>query len=71
MLNLYQTRDGTVFGTTVNTNGQVSADLVLLNVLIELRVMNAMAWDAQRGLVTQTVEQYRNDVVNETANPSI
>jgi hypothetical protein len=51
----------------VNTVGaqQTSPDILLLNILIELRVANAMAWDAQRGLVTQTPEQYRSDMVNE------
>jgi hypothetical protein len=62
-----------VSGAIVNTAGaqKTSPDILLLNILIELRVMNDMAWDAQRGLVAQTVAQYRNDVVNDAVNPSI
>lgn len=54
-------------------NGADITDPLLLqaNILIELRVMNAIALDAQRGVVTQTVEQYRSDVVNDAKNPSI
>lgn len=63
-------------GAFVNTAGaqSTSPDILLLNVLIELRVSNAMFWDAQRGVVTQTVEQYRSDAINDTlfatTNPS-
>jgi len=62
-----------VSGAFVNTNGSngVSTDGLLVNILIELRVMNAIALDAQRGLVTGTLEQYRSDAVNATVNPSI
>lgn len=57
-----------VSGALVNTAGtqSVSPEILLLNVLIELRVMNEMFNDAQRGLVSQTVQQYRSDVINET-----
>lgn len=62
-----------VAGALVSTAGsqKVSPEILLLNILIELRVMNDMAWDAQRGAVSQTVAQYRNDVINDTLNPSI
>lgn len=72
MLPLYLPGQG-VSGSTVSTAGAQSAspEVLLLNILIELRVMNDMFWDAQRGLVSQTVAQYRSDVVNDTVNPSI
>lgn len=61
-----------VSGTLVSTAGaqKASPEILLLNILIELRVMNDMAWDAQRGAIGQTVAQYRNDVVNDTVNPA-
>lgn len=62
-----------VSAANVNTAGaqKVSPEILLLNILIELRVMNDMAWDAQRGAVSQTVAQYRNDVVNDAVNQFI
>lgn len=45
--------------------------LTQINILIELRVMNAILIDAHRGVVTNPVEQYRVDVVNDAKNPSI
>lgn len=67
MLPLYDPKQN----RTVNTGGiggeqYESPSVLLLNILIELRVMNEMFWDAQRGLVSQTVAQYRSDAVNET-----
>lgn len=67
MLKLYNPQTGSTF----NTNGfdGVSSDALLVNILVELRVANAIALDAQRGLCTQTLDQYRNDEVNATVNP--
>lgn len=67
MLPIYNPATG-VFANTGGVSGgqNESPEILLLNILIELRVMNAMAWDAQRGVVTQTPEQYRSDMVNET-----
>jgi hypothetical protein len=45
--------------------------LLQLNILIELRVNNAILVDAYRGVVTNPVEQYRVDVMNDGKNPSI
>lgn len=63
MLSLYNPATGTF---QPSTGGQQGGEQVLLNVLIELRVMNAIMLDSQRGVVTQTIEQYRADVVSET-----
>lgn len=49
----------------------VSPQLLELNILIELRVANMIALDAQRGVVTQTLEEYRSDAVNDTVNPVV
>ena len=69
MINLYSPATG----GNVATNGAdgTSPENLLLNILIELRAMNAIALDMQSGLVTQTIEQYRSDAVNETVNPVI
>lgn len=45
--------------------------LVQINILLELRALGQMMLDAQRGVVNQTVEQYRSDVVNDAKNPGI
>jgi hypothetical protein len=45
--------------------------LVQINILIEQRVTNAILVDAYRGIITNPVEQYRTDVVNDGKNPSI
>lgn len=58
--------------TFISTSGaQLSPQDVQLNILIELRVANAIALDMQRGIVTQTLEQYRSDAVNTTVNPVV
>lgn len=67
MLNLYIPTTGANYAT--NGAAGASPDILLLNILIELRVMNAIALDQQSGVVAQSVEGYRNDVVNETVNP--
>jgi len=71
MLHLYSPVAGTQTLNLISTNGVdgVSDQLLLLNILIELRVMNAIAMEAQRGLVTETPAQYREDVVNSTVLP--
>lgn len=49
------------------SGGQQSDPLLMVNILIELRVLTSMMWDQQyQGKVTQTVDQYRLDAVNET-----
>lgn len=49
------------------SGGQQSDPLLMVNILIELRVLTAMMWDQQfTGKLTQTVDQYRSDAVNET-----
>lgn len=55
-------------GAFVSTAGaqSVSPEILLLNILIELRAANEQFNDAQRGVVTQTMAQYRLDAVNET-----
>lgn len=45
--------------------------LLQVNTLIELRVANLIALDQQGGTATQSIEQYRSDVVNDAKNPSI
>ena len=68
MLNLYNPTKQ-VFEAQSGAN--LNPELMALNVLIELRVMNALLLAAQSGIVTDQVEQLRQDVVNETAVPSI
>lgn len=68
MLSAYQSSTGTFISTS---GAQLSPQDVQLNILIELRVMNDMAWDAQRGAVSQTLEQYRSDAVNAVVNPVV
>lgn len=60
-------------GANAATNGAngTSPDNLLLNILIELRVANAIALDAQQGVVTRSIEGYRNDEVNATINPVV
>lgn len=58
-------------GANQTTAGAVSAEVLLLNLLIEQRVTNAILLDAQYGTVTQTLDQYRSDAVNATVNPAI
>lgn len=52
-------------------NGADIRDPLLLeiNILIELRAMNAIALDQQGGIAVQTLEIYRSDVVNDAQNP--
>ncbi len=59
--------------TFTAVNGSALSDPLLLqaNLLIELRALGQMWWDMQRGISTQTVEQYRSDVVNDAKNPNI
>ena len=64
MLSLYNP----VTGGTVASQG---GDLLLTNILIELRVLNALLVDQASGSANQSLDQYRNDVVNATANPVI
>lgn len=72
MLKLFVPTPGSTTGAEVDTNGATNAspEILLLNILIELRVTNAMFVDAQRGILTQTPEQYRSDEVNAVTNPS-
>lgn len=67
MLSLYNPTTKAVVATDGIDN--VSPQMLLLNILIDIRAGNAAMMDAQRGLVTQTLAQYRNDVVNGTVNP--
>lgn len=73
MLTVYVPVAGTRTINLVTTNGTdgVSTDILLLNILIELRALHGALGDGQRGLVTETAAQYRNDVVNSTVNPVI
>ena len=66
MITLYHSASG-----TFRPNSGASTEDMLLNILIELRVANAIALDAQRSLVTQTLDQYRSDAVNDAVNPVI
>lgn len=68
MISLYNPATGTFVAAS---GGQQSDPLLMVNILIELRVANRMAQDMQRGVVTQTLAQYRSDVMNETVNASI
>lgn len=63
-LNLYDP----LLGRSFQTDGSqgVSSDVLLLNILIELRAISALVMDMQRGLVTETQAQYRSDIVNAT-----
>lgn len=68
MITTYQSKTQTF----VSSSGEsISATDAQLNILIELRVANAIALDAQRGLVTQTLAQYRSDAVNDSVNPVV
>jgi hypothetical protein len=50
MLPIYNPATGVFANTGGIAGGQnESPEILLLNILIELRVMNAMFWDAQRG----------------------
>ena len=69
MITLYNPATGTTFASN-GVNG-VSPQLLELNILIELRVANMIALDAQRGMVTQTLEEYRSDAVNDSVNPVV
>ena len=64
MLNLYNPAQQ-VFEAQSGAN--LNPENMTLNVLIELRVMNALFLAAQRGIVTDQLAQLRQDVVNETA----
>ncbi len=44
--------------------------LLQLNILIETRAQSLILLDAHRGVVTNPVEQYRVDVVQDGKNPS-
>lgn len=69
MITLYRPSTGTFVAAAAK---DVSDPLLLqLNMLIELRAMTLMLLDAQRGVVTQTIEQYRSDVVNDAVNPPV
>lgn len=69
MITLYNPKTQTF--TAYNGADVLDPLLVQANILIELRALGQMYWDAQRGTVNQTVEQYRSDVVNDAKNPSI
>ena len=69
MITLYNPATGTTFST--NGESGVSPQLLEMNILIELRVANMIALDAQRGMVTQTLEEYRSDAVNDSVNPVV
>jgi len=73
MLRVYIPVSGSRAIPLVEVNGVdgVSSEQMQFNLLIELRAMNQILLDIQAGSVTQTVEQYRSDVVNETSNPPI
>ena len=60
-------------GQFTAVSGTAISDPILLqaNILIELRAMNAILLDAQRGVVNQTVSQYRSDAVNDAVNPVV
>lgn len=73
MITLYNPANPAVpLKTSGREQDGVSPQLVALNILIELRVLSQLMWDQQyQGKVTQTLEQYRSDAVNDTVNPSI
>lgn len=48
--------------------GTASDALINLNILIELRVMNQYLAAMTQGIVTDTIENLRSDVVSEGAN---
>ncbi len=57
--------------TFVASNGvdQVSDQQMRLNILIELRVLSQIALDGQRGIINDSVQQLRSDIVNDSQNP--
>lgn len=64
MIALYKTSQS-AFINSNGAQGVPDADL-LLNIIIELRAMNAITLDMQNGVVTQSLQQYRADAVTET-----
>lgn len=70
MITLYNPKTA-AFQAYAGTSDIQDPLLLQVNILIELRAANLIALDAQGGLVTQSVEQYRSDVVNDAKNPSI
>jgi len=73
MLRLYIPRSGSRSIPLVEVNGVdgVSREQMEFNILVELRAMNQILLDVQKGMVTQELDQYRSDVVNATSNPPI
>jgi hypothetical protein len=73
MLYLYTPVPGGTAMNQVATNGDggVSLQAIEFNILIELRVMNELLYGQQRGVVFDTLESLRSDVVNATPFPPI
>lgn len=57
----------------VNAGGYnpLSSDVLLFNILIELRVLTGLIHSQQFGSVTESIGVMRNDIINETVNPSV
>ena len=67
MLTLYDSKSGTF----IPQSGAQDSDTDLrLNILIELRVLNAILLALQQGVVTDSLAQLRADAVSDSPNPS-
>lgn len=67
MLNLYNPATGAT-GANVASSGAASAETLLVNILIELRVMNEILLGSAGA---NSAASLRSDVINETNNPVI
>lgn len=68
MLTLYQPTFGATTTPASPSNGVASSEVLLLNILIELRVMNEILLG---NAGTNSADSLRSDAVNETNNPVI
>ena len=71
MLPFYVPTPGTTALRLITSNGDsgVSDNAMALNILIELRVLTELLYAQQRGVVFDSLDSLRSDVVNATSNP--
>jgi hypothetical protein len=71
MLPFYVPTPGTTSLRLITSNGDsgVSDNAMALNILIELRVLTELLYAQQSGVVFDSLDSLRNDVVNATSNP--
>ena len=73
MLRFYVPTSGTTSMRLVTSNGDgaISDSALALNILIELRVLTELLAAQQSGVVFDSLDSLRSDVVNATSNPPL